>query len=112
MTSKLVSLEFFPDQDRLLLEGKITATLRMKKGGIQVGDCFYAGRTGLFCQITSIIQIPVGVAANMRWWALGYDTPDDFLAFWRRIHPRVGDNLMRNAFLISFELVKEYEKEG
>jgi len=106
MEPKTICLEFFPDQDRLLLEGKIRATLRIARD-VQIGDCFYAGRTGLRCRITSIKAIAVGRAAAMYHQKLGYNTTADFLSFWRQAHPYIGLNLARKAFLITFAPEKD-----
>lgn len=101
--SKLVSLGFFPDEEKLLLEGKINATLRVKTFGAQVNDYFYAGCTGLKCRITSIGPIAVGPAAEMYCQRLGYRTAQEFLSFWQETHPRTRNDLTQLVFLISFK---------
>ena len=97
----LVHLEFTPDEDLPLLQGRITATLRTKLLG-RPGDYFYAGRTGMRCTITSIRGLAVGPAAVMYYNRMGFESPERFLTFWRRIHPYIGHDLTRRAFLYEF----------
>jgi len=106
MAGRLIVLEFLPDQYQMLLDRRISATVRVKKAGMRVGDCFYAGRTGLLCVITSITKMSVDAAAHRWYWTLGYDSLDDFLAFWRRIHPHIGDDVLRKVFVIFFAQAK------
>lgn len=78
----------FWEQFRIpMFRGDKTMTTRSKKYGEQ-GDVFEA--FGAVWEIICVKKLPIGVVAEEFYDSEGFDTKEDFIELWKKIHPKVG----------------------
>ena len=101
-----ITLTFLPDEYKPLLDGQITATIRLGLD-LKPGDKFYAGSTGLLCRITSARRLSVGQAVTMHYRAMGFASRNEALIRWHKLHPHIGHLLHHRVGFYRFEQVPD-----
>lgn len=96
----MIKIPFNADFERLILEGKKTATSRTKRYG-EVGDCFEAFGKEFF--ITDIQKLCLGIIATFHYEEEGFETPKEFAKCWAELHPRKGFDPYQYVYFISFK---------
>jgi len=97
-----INLPFLPEFEEAMLSGRKRATSRTRKFG-NVGDTFVA--FGCTFTIMAVNRLALSNVANIFWRLEGVESPDDFIAIWRRIHPRQGWQPTQNIYFHQFERI-------
>lgn len=82
-----INLPFKPKMRELILAGRKTCTSRTRSYG-QAGDTFRLDEKEFI--VTSIIQEPLRVIAGYRHQREGFSNPDEFISYWKKLHPTKG----------------------
>ena len=98
-----VTIPFQEDFKDRMLEGKKNATTRTKRYG-EVGDTFSAFDATF--EIIQVWRIPLGLVANALSKAEGFQSPEDFIQCWKRLHPRKGYMQEQKVYTHIFKLVR------
>jgi len=101
MKVEISFLEMFRES---MLRGDKIMTTRSRKYGDK-GDTF--DKFGHTFIITLVKKLPVGLVANEFYDAEGFDTPEEFIKVWERIHPKVGYQPERDYYVHLFKLAEE-----
>lgn len=93
-----------------MIRGDKIMTTRSRKFGNK-GDTFQK-----FCHtfiITLVKKLPIALVANEFYDAEGFDTPEDFIKVWEKIHPKVGYQPEREYYVHLFKIkeIKEQKEE-
>ena len=81
-----VRIDFMPRWRRPMRNGKKTMTARTRKKG-EVGDVFWA--FDAWFRITNVQRVRLRFVRN-NWQYEGMESPEEFEAVWRKLHPRRG----------------------
>jgi len=83
---KKIVLPFQSEWESAMLSGKKTATTRTRRYGYP-GDEFEAfGRVFI---LTQVYPSFLDVVISLHYLAEGFDSPQEFIEFWDRIHPHI-----------------------
>jgi len=99
-----VNIPFWEMFREPMLRGDKIMTTRSRKFGNK-GDIF--DKFGATFEITLVKKLPVGLVANEFYDAEGFDTKEDFIKIWEKIHPKVGYQPERDYFVHLFKRVGE-----
>jgi hypothetical protein len=99
----MISVPFLPEFKERLLSGLKTATSRTKRLG-RPGQCFTA--FGMTFRLRAVKKWPLRWVADLMYHEEGFETPDQFKAIWKRIHPKRGYVETDLVWLHVFEKVK------
>jgi len=93
----------FKERFRLpMLSGQKTCTTRPYKIG-NPRDEFEA--FGVVFEILEVEELPLGQIAKKRYAAEGFESPEEFITFWLKIHPHEKYDPLRTAFSHTFKLI-------
>ena len=81
-----INIPFQEEFKSAMLSGRKTATTRPKRYGYP-GDCFPA--FGKIFVLISIYPTFLDIVADHSYFEEGFDTTNDFIGYWERLHPRV-----------------------
>lgn len=84
---KMVKVPFNPRFEGVMRSGRKTWTSRTRRYGA-VGDRFPA--FGMTFEIKTQFPMLLGVVAREHFWEEGFESPEEFSAFWKLLHPRKG----------------------
>ena len=98
----LVKIPFKDRFDEKLLNGKKSTTARTKRYGGEGDEFERAGGRFKLMSVTSMKLIDV---ASCFWDVEGFDSMEEFIEFWKKIHPGKGYVPEQRVFLHVFERV-------
>ena len=84
--AKKINIPFMPESEKPMLTGKKTCTTRTKRYG-HAGDYFPA--FGKMFVLTDVYRTVLGRVVNFAYKEEGFDSPQELIAFWNRLHPDV-----------------------
>lgn len=99
----MITVPFLPEFRDRLLSGRKTATSRTKRLG-SVGDSFTA--FGATFKLLAVVKCQLRDVALLWFREEGFETPDEFKAIWKRIHPKRGYVETDKVYLHVFEQVE------
>ena len=97
-------LPFQAEFEEAIRSGRKTMTTRTRRYG-RVGDILDTpfGPVGL----VSLIPVNLAVVRDHYWRQEGLESPEDFAATWKRLHPRKGFDPDQRVWLHEFEFLGE-----
>ncbi len=86
-----ITIPFHPEMVDAIFAGKKTFTSRTKRYG-DVGDTFTLKRNGIIitCCLNFILRYGLLFVATNFYEKEGFDSPEQFLEYWNKLHPRRG----------------------
>ena len=79
-----ISIPFTPQMREAILSGSKTATTRTKQYGYR-GDTFQLGKQSFL--ITSVRRIILGYVIYKFFLQEGFNSPESFIEYWKKLHP-------------------------